>query len=96
MGTNVRQKPERLAAKLFEIRQKLGLSQNEIAKLLNTKVNGPRISEYEHEVREPNLLTILAYARLIGVPVDVLIADDLRLPETIKMKRKGRLNYLKV
>jgi transcriptional regulator with XRE-family HTH domain len=84
---NKRSKPERLAAKLLAIRQKLGLSQSQIAKRLDFKIKVcvPRISEFEHESREPDYLMLLSYARLIGISTDVLIDDNLNLPETIKL-----------
>ena len=92
MGQRAQLKPVRLAVKLLTIRQKLGLSQSQLAKLLDfqIKVSVPRVSEYEHGTREPGLCMLLRYARLIGVPVDVLIDDDLDLPETIKLKRRRR------
>ena len=89
MGTKPRSKPGRLAAKLLQIRQRLGLSQSKLAKLLDftIKQSVPRVSEFENGVREPDLFLLLRYARLIGVPVDVLIDDELDLPEQISLKR---------
>lgn len=75
---NRRSKPQRLAAKLLAIRQHLGMSQPKIARLLDTPY--PRISEYECGRREPNLMTLLKYARLAGLPVENLIDDTLDLP----------------
>ena len=40
-----------------------------------------RVSEYENGIREPNLLTILAYARFAKLPVEYLIDDDLDLDD---------------
>lgn len=92
MGTKPRAKPERLAAKLFQIRQGLGLSQSQLANLLDFTIKQriARVSEFENGVREPYLSLLLRYARLIGVPVDVLIDDDLNLPEPIKLKRRRK------
>jgi transcriptional regulator with XRE-family HTH domain len=81
MGHKRRYKPKHLPAKLFAIRQKLGASQTEMVKFLEFKVTPARISEYEHGVREPNLIDLLSYARVAGVYVDVLIDDKLRLPK---------------
>jgi len=91
---NKRSKPERLAAKLLTIRQKLGLSQSQIAKRLHfrIKVCGPRISEFEHGVREPDYPMLLSYARLIGISTDVLIDDNLNIPETIKLTSDDQLD----
>ena len=90
MGTKARYKPEHLASKLLAIRQRLGLSQSQIASLLELNVKRPtsRVSEYENSVREPHLCLLLNYARLIGVTVDVLIDDSLNLPKTVKLKRR--------
>jgi transcriptional regulator with XRE-family HTH domain len=87
MGHKKRSKPERLAAKLLSIRQKLGLSQSQLAKRLAFKINRcvPRVSEFERGVREPDYPLLLSYARLIGISTDVLIDDNLNLPETIKL-----------
>jgi len=50
-----------------------------MAKLLNLKKAYTVISAYEHGTREPNLLTLLRYARLARVSVETLIDDKLRL-----------------
>ena len=80
MGNVPREKPKRLARKLLAIRQRLGVSQTEMAKLLRLKKTYTVISSYERGTREPNLLIILRYARLAKVPVEVLIDDKLDLP----------------
>ena len=90
MGHKPRAKPKHLAAKLLAIRQGLKLSQSQILKLLNFDSTAARISEYESGARIPSLPLLLAYARLIGVAVDVLIDDDLNLPETIRLQRRRK------
>jgi len=92
MGTRPRHRPDHLAAKLLAIRKRLGLSQCELANLLEFPIkNGSaRVSEYENGVREPGLSLLLRYARLVGVSVDVLIDDDLNLPERVKLKRRRK------
>ena len=92
MGKAVRPKPERLAEKLVQIRQSLGLSQNELIKRLNFDkelVKGT-ISTYELGKREPSLPLLLRYARLAGVCVDVLIDDKLELTDTPNHKISRR------
>ena len=79
MGHKRRFTPRHLPAKLLQIRQARGLSQTEMVKLLEFKVTPARISEYEHGVREPNLIVLLSYARAARVSVDVLIDDNLKL-----------------
>jgi len=74
-----RRQPKRLARKLLAIRQRLDLSQTEMASRLDLKVAYTAISAYERGTREPDLITLLAYARIAGVTVDVLIDDSIRL-----------------
>jgi len=84
----VRQKPARLAEKLSAIRIALDLSQNELIRKigLSGDLTQARISAYERDLREPTLAVLLAYARLAGVYVDVLIDDDLDLPPRLPAK----------
>jgi transcriptional regulator with XRE-family HTH domain len=74
-----RRQPKRLAGKLLAIRQRLGLSQTEIASRLDLKVAYTAISAYERGTREPDLITLLAYARIASVTVDDLIDDKVKL-----------------
>ena len=76
-----RRKPKKLARKLLTIRQKRGVSQTEMAKLLKLEISYTAVSAYELGTREPDLLTLLQYARLAGVAVDALIDDKLDLPK---------------
>jgi transcriptional regulator with XRE-family HTH domain len=76
-----RRKPKKLARKLLAIRQKLGISQTEMARRLKLEVSYTAVSSYELGTRVPDLLTILEYAKLAGVSTDVLIDDKLSLPE---------------
>lgn len=80
MGKPPREKPRRLARKLLAIRNQLGVSQTEMAKLLKLKKTYTVISSYERGTGEPNLIILLRYARLIGVSMDVLVDDKLDLP----------------
>jgi transcriptional regulator with XRE-family HTH domain len=83
MGRYHRQKPARLAEKLLQIRNNLGLSQNELIKYLGLEedLSQSRISGYELGTREPSLPTLLKYARAIGISTDMLIDDELDLPD---------------
>lgn len=84
MGT-ARQRAERLAEKLLQVRLAFGLSQTEMLRRLGAEemVAYNRISEYERGIREPPLPILLRYARLAGVPTEVLIDDELDLPEKL-------------
>jgi transcriptional regulator with XRE-family HTH domain len=85
MGKASRERPERLSKKLLQIRLSLGLSQNEIlVKLgLADKIDRSSISGYEIGKREPALITLLKYARLAGVHMDVLVDDEMDLPKRL-------------
>lgn len=83
MGTNRRPQPRRMGAKLLSIRKDLDLSQEQMAKRLDTKrspVYPTHVSEFERGLREPSLLVLLQYARIAGVSTDILIDDELDLP----------------
>ena len=72
--------PKKLAKKLALIRAELGISQTQMVKALNYKaspLHPAQISQFETGRREPPLMVLLAYARLIGVSTDVLIDDKL-------------------
>jgi len=75
-----RPRPKHLAAKLRRIRKSLGLTQPKLIERLNVdRISPPYICQYESGRTEPTLLVLLAYARLIGVSVDVLIDDEREL-----------------
>ncbi|MDT4954000.1 MAG: Helix-turn-helix domain [Acidobacteriota bacterium] len=80
-----RPKPERLAEKLLQIRNALGLSQTEMLRRLGVEdqIEYHRISKYELGKNEPPLIILLQYARTAGVYVEDLINDELDLPEKL-------------
>ena len=90
MGQRQRQKPERLAEKLLQIRKTLGLSQSALAQRIELIGSYARVSEYERGVREPDLIILLRYARLAGVRMAMLVDDemDLIIPESKKRESK--------
>jgi transcriptional regulator with XRE-family HTH domain len=81
MGQAPRPRPARLSEKLFKIRQCLGFSQTEMCRALQLEVNYSAVSNYELGTREPPLPVLLRYARLAGISTDMLIDDDLDLPQ---------------
>ncbi len=85
MGITAREKPARLPEKLLQIRNALGLSQNEMLRRLGLGKGYFRssISGYELGTREPPLPVLLRYAEVTGVYVDVLIDDRLNLPDKL-------------
>jgi len=74
-----RQKPKRLARKLLAIRQRLGVSQTEMARLLELKTTYTVVSSFETGRREPDLIVLLHYARLGRVPMETLADDKAKL-----------------
>jgi transcriptional regulator with XRE-family HTH domain len=86
MGRSSRPKPERLAAKLLQIRNALDVSQIEMVKRLDyPKIHPAHVSGYERGEREPPLPVLLRYARMAGISTDVLIDDELDLPKRLKI-----------
>jgi transcriptional regulator with XRE-family HTH domain len=82
---HARRRPSRLAEKLLQVRTALGLSQTEMHRRLDVGDEIPytRISDYELDKSEPTLMILLSYARLAGVPTEVLIDDGLDLPDKL-------------
>jgi transcriptional regulator with XRE-family HTH domain len=83
MGTQKRAQPQLLAAKLLQICKRLGLTQPQMLQSLKLKqdLSVGRISEYEHGVREPNLIVLLQYARAARISTDELIDDDVEVED---------------
>lgn len=92
MGRGVRRRPERLGAKLKDLRLSLGLTQDGLIEYmgLTEYLNQAEISDFENNVREPDLPTLGAYARLAGISTDELIFDDLKLSKILPHARQTR------
>lgn len=82
--------PKRLGAKLLKIRESFGDSQAAFLKRLGNpeSVLQTSISAYEKGKREPPLLILLKYARLANASTDILIDDQMDLPEIYVNKIK--------
>ena|SRR5215213_2292090 len=80
---HARFRPERLAEKLLQIREELGLSQKEMAKrlaeLAGIKITDKNISKYERGRSVPFIEIVLAYARAANVEMNEIVDDDLEL-----------------
>ena len=64
--------------RLLEARKKKGLSQNEVAKELNTK--GPAIGRYERDEMKPSIEVATKLADVLDVSLDYLVGKtDLEL-----------------
>ena len=73
--------PKKLGQKLRAIREHEGWTLDQMAEVVGkTGVSRrARVYEWEMGIRQPDLLALLAYARLVGVSTDVLADDDLEL-----------------
>ncbi|OLE54809.1 MAG: hypothetical protein AUG51_06825 [Acidobacteria bacterium 13_1_20CM_3_53_8] len=87
-GARLRSK--RLGEKLRQIRDALGLSQTEMLRRLGFEddIWYTQISSYELGRREPPLIIVLKYARVAGVSTDVLIDDEMDLPEKLPKRTR--------
>lgn len=84
-----RPKPARLPEKLLQIRLALGLSQGEMIRRLElNNLTRTSVSAYEVGTSEPPLPVLLKYARLVGISTDVLIDDELDLPNKLPSKKR--------
>lgn len=89
MGSS-RPQTTRLAEKLRDIRDRLGLSQVQMVERLKDqklpeplRVYAGNISRFEQALREPPLGVLLAYARAAGVSIEVLVDAHLDLPQRL-------------
>jgi transcriptional regulator with XRE-family HTH domain len=91
---NPRPRPQRLASKLRQIRERLELSQTQMLVRLGLEdsMHYGRISQYENDEREPTLMTLLAYARVAAVHLEDIVDDELELPSKLpgKVRYRGR------
>ena len=83
---HARSRPNRLAEKLLQIREALGLSQREMAERLSeragVKITYKNVSKYERDKSTPYIEIVLAYARLANVEMNQIVDDDLDLQPT--------------
>jgi transcriptional regulator with XRE-family HTH domain len=80
-----RPRPKRLAEKLLQIRNALGLSQWDLWRRLGVEdeISHKLISKYELDQNEPPLKVLLQYARVAGVHMEDIADDELDLPEKL-------------
>jgi len=78
-----RNRPDRLAEKLLQIRKALGLTQKEMAERLSkqagVKITYRNVSKYERGRSVPFVEIVLAYARAAKVSMNEIVDDDLEL-----------------
>jgi DNA-binding XRE family transcriptional regulator len=88
MGRGRRLQPKRLGVKLKQVREWLGYSQEQMAARLlddvpEASIHPGHISQFENGKREPSLLILLAYARMVKVTMEMLVDDAMELPKKI-------------
>lgn len=85
MVRRARPQPRRLGQKLLQVRHALGLSQSEMFRRLGAAdlIAPKQISKYELGITEPPLPVLLRYGRAAGVCVDLLIDDEMELPDRL-------------
>jgi transcriptional regulator with XRE-family HTH domain len=89
MGRSNRIRPKRLGEKLKQIRESLGLTQEELMERLDydkSPLHHQNISGFEKNTREANLLILAAYCDLAGICLDILVRDELELPKSLPNK----------
>ena len=103
MGRRGRYIPKRLPEKLIQVRKSLGLTQQEMLELLELpdEILQTSISQYEHGKIEPPIFVLLRYDEAVNVWLEVLLRDNLDLPEQLPahpksegIKRKPRTKGL--
>lgn len=70
-----------LPKKLIAVRRKLGLTQTQMAKRIGLQVSPAHVEEFESGFTEPDLNILLVYSEIAGVHLEVLINDNVELPE---------------
>jgi transcriptional regulator with XRE-family HTH domain len=93
MGQSPRPRPKRLAKKLRQLRELLGLTQEQLAEAVGHIESPPQpghISEYERGRREPSLLFLLVVVRLAGISMETLVNDELDLPRRLPARTRSK------
>ncbi len=93
MGRRARCIPARLPEKLIQIRKTLGLTQQEMLERLDLpeEILQTSISQYERGKIEPPIFVLLRYADVANVWLEVLLRNELDLPDKIptRLKHEG-------
>lgn len=82
--------PKQLGAKLRQIRMALGLTQEEMLKLLDLPpvISQTTLSAYERNAKLPPYFVLARYGDVANVWIDVLVRDSLDLPERLPSPTK--------
>ncbi len=89
MGRAQRPRPKHLAAKMKRLRLALGYTQRQMLEALQDEKTPTlyenHINLFESGKREPDLPLLLRYARVAGVSVEMLIDDEMELPNLLPL-----------
>ena len=90
--------PRRLGIKLRDIREALGVTQEEMLKRLDLPpvITQSTLSAYERNAKLPPYFVLMAYADVANVCIDVLVRDTLDLPTKVPSRGKARHTGLEV
>jgi len=72
-----RKSPKKLGEKMRQVRVWLDMTQEEVAEKLGT--DSGSISRYERGLRDPSLLELLAFSRMSGAGMELLVDDKMSL-----------------
>ncbi len=84
MGSTSRRKPAKLGEKLKSIRENFEYSFSQMAAVLSDrdiKVLKTDVHKFENGEREPNLIILLRYAKLVGITMEALVDDKVKITD---------------
>jgi len=84
--------PTRLGSKLRQIRTAMGLTQEEMLRLLDLPpvISQSTLSAYERNAKLPPYFVLARYGDIANVWIDVLVRDSLDLPNKIPSQTKTK------
>ena len=79
----------KLAKKLLRIREALGLTQGELIDEIrfDESVKQQHVSAWEKGIREPDLFSLIKYARAVNVCLEILVDDRFNLPAELPSRK---------